>query len=294
MDRRGIFLVTIMGVSLYMLHILSTQFPVIHTHITNNYLKQENITDTLAISPRSLKDSFGFLEYSDVQWKRMRSVHLAQSRRQRGVQSDSGRKFFQSNWEPTISCAMQQRIGPVGDGGKWVCDAYRIAQAEECNVVSIGSNNDWSFEIAVHKLNPVCKIFTFDHTITPHNKPPYVTFMKFGIGPTDTGQILTVSNALWKIGLHMKKVDIFKIDCEGCEKYIYPSFGQFDLRQILMEVHKSNWPVNSLFEGMLSAGYAIFHKEPNTMGCGGDCIEYGFLKLKHGFATNLQTIDTHR
>ena len=38
-----------------------------------------------------------------------------------------------------------------------------------------------SFELAVHKLNPRCKIFTFDHTITPRNVPPYVTFLKFGL-----------------------------------------------------------------------------------------------------------------
>mmetsp|Transcript_9038 Transcript_9038/g.22312 ORF Transcript_9038/g.22312 Transcript_9038/m.22312 type:complete len:311 (+) Transcript_9038:103-1035(+) len=234
----------------------------------------------------SSQDSSGFLEYNDDQWMRMRGVHQAQSLRQHGlgIQSTSGRKFFQANWEPTLSCAFEQRLGKIGDGGKWVCDAYRIAEAEMCNVVSIGSNNDWSFEQAVHKLNPRCKIFTFDHTITPHNVPAYVTFHKIGLGTSDNGPLLTVGSALRKIGLENKTVDIFKIDCEGCERNIFLEFLKPDLRQILIEVHSANWPVNSFFEAMNSAGYVIFHKEPNTYGCGGNCIEYGFLKLKPEFA----------
>ena len=231
----------------------------------------------------SSRDSSGFLEYSDKQWMRMRAVHRAQSLRQRGRKSQVGKVFFQYNWEPTLSCAFEQRIGVMGDGGKWVCDAYRIAEAEMCNVVSIGSNNDWSFEKAVHKLNPRCKIFTFDHTIIPRNVPAYVTFHKIGIGPSDNGPLLTVGSALRKIGLENKTVDIFKIDCEGCEKNIFLEFLKPDLRQILIEVHSANWPVNSFFEAMNSAGYVIFHKEPNTYGCGGNCIEYGFLKLKPEF-----------
>jgi hypothetical protein len=232
----------------------------------------------------SSRDSSGFLEYSDKQWMRMRAVHRAQSLRQHGRLSRVGKDFFQYNWEPTLSCAFEQRIGAMGDGGKWVCDAYRIAEAEMCNVVSIGSNNDWSFEQAVHKLNPRCKIFTLDHTIIPRNVPAYVTLHKIGLGSSDNGPLLTVGSALRKIGLENTTVDIFKIDCEGCERNIFQEFLKPDLRQILIELHKANWPVNSFFEAMNSAGYVIFHKEPNTYGCGGNCIEYGFLKLKPEFA----------
>jgi len=137
----------------------------------------------------------------------------------------------------------------------------------------------------MHKLNPRCKIFTFDHTITPRNIPAYVTFHKFGLGARDHGPLLTVDSALRKIGLQDKTVDIFKIDCEGCEKDIFPGFLKPDLRQILIEVHMfTRWNVNSFFEAMTSAGYVIFHKEPNTYGCKGNCIEYGFVKLKQVFA----------
>ena len=228
--------------------------------------------------------SYGFLEYSDSQWGKMVAVHRAQSRRQYGRATTDGKTYFQYNWEPTLSCALEQRIGSMGDGGKWVCDAYKIAEAEECNVVSIGSNNDWSFEEAVHQLNPRCKIFTFDHTSAGVGRPPYVTFHKIGIGDRDSGPFLTVGSALRKVGLENKMIDLFKIDCEGCEKRIFPGLLKPFLRQILIEVHSANWGVNGFFEAMTEAGYVIFHKEPNTWGSGGECAEYSFLKMDPGFA----------
>jgi hypothetical protein len=32
-----------------------------------------------------------------------------------------GRKWFQTHWEPCDVCCHSERIGPAGDGGKWVC-----------------------------------------------------------------------------------------------------------------------------------------------------------------------------
>jgi hypothetical protein len=227
----------------------------------------------------SSQDSDGYLQYTDEQWVRMRAIHQAQSRRQNGRESQVAPEFFQYNWEPTLSCALEQRIGLMGDGGKWICDAYRLAAAEECNVVSIGSNNDWSFEQAIFRLNPHCKIFTFDHTIVPVNVPAYVNFHKIGLGSSDNGQILTLASALKEVGLENKTVDIFKIDCEGCEREIFSEFLNLNLRQILIELHSAYWDVNSFFNALAAHGYVIFHKEPNTYGCAGYCIEYGFIKI---------------
>lgn len=51
--------------------------------------------------------------------------------------------------------------GKVGDGGKWICDAHRIREQEECLVYSIGSNNDFSFEASVLKdIGQHCEIHT--------------------------------------------------------------------------------------------------------------------------------------
>lgn len=249
-------------------------------------LNHFNCTEVIVAPPHELlssMDSSGFLQYTDEQWVRMRAVHRNQSLKQKGLESVIGSEFYQFNWEPTLSCAMEQRIGIMGDGGKWICDAYKVAEAEECNVISVGSNNDWSFEEAMHLLNPRCKIFTFDHTIIPSNVPPYVSFHGIGLGSNDTGKLLTLKSALRLIGLEDKTIDIFKIDCEGCEKDIFREMLKPDLRQILIEIHGASWNVHAFFEAMTSAGYVIFHKEANTYGCRGDCIEYGFIKLKIGF-----------
>ena len=64
---------------------------------------------------------------------------------------------------------------------------------------------------------------------------------------------------------------------------VYPEFTKGFIRQVLVEVHMrpqtTPVQVNAMFEHMRANGYVIFHKEPNTSGCAGDCIEYAFLKL---------------
>mmetsp|Transcript_13637 Transcript_13637/g.21609 ORF Transcript_13637/g.21609 Transcript_13637/m.21609 type:complete len:244 (-) Transcript_13637:78-809(-) len=184
------------------------------------------------------------------------------------------------------------------DGGKWVCDAYRISELQSCIVISIGSKNDWTFEEAVHHLNPVCRIYTFDHTITPRNKPDYVTFQQLGLAVDNNAdaKLVTLHRALASVGLqNSEKIDLFKIDCEGCEYDIFPQFFNVvpALRQVLIELHgvtakNSDTHVNQIFNGFMDNGYAIFHKEPNTLGCKGSCIEYGFIKLAKGFSDGLQ------
>lgn len=229
----------------------------------------------------SLQESFGFLQYSDEQWRRLRVIHAAQSTRQRGDKSRACNGYYQNNWEPTFSCAFEQRAGSVGDGGKWVCDAYRIAEMQHCNIVSVGSRDDWSFEEAMHKLNPRCKIFTFDPTTNAHGKPDFVSFYKIGLG-VGGGSLVSLSNMLNVAGLQNSTVDVFKIDCEGCEWSIWPSFSQVFFRQVLIELHGCA-NADAFFEGMAANGYVIFHKEPNIAWSNGDCIEYGFLKLAPTF-----------
>jgi hypothetical protein len=52
--------------------------------------------------------------------------------------------------------------------------------------VFIGSNNEFSFEAAVHDLNPACEIHTFDHTVDAESvagSPPFLRFHPFGVAP---------------------------------------------------------------------------------------------------------------
>jgi hypothetical protein len=56
------------------------------------------------------------------------------------------------------------------------------------------------------------------------------------------------------------------------------------IRQIQRELHEGTGgeaPVSaqSFMLFLKSKGYVIFHKEANTLGCGGKCVEYAFLLL---------------
>ena len=244
--------------------------------------KSKKMIET-AVFEKSMAESFGFLKYAESKWVLKKQIHASQLKRQHGQQDALGRVFFQYNWEPTWSCGFEQRMGSISDGGKWVCDAYRIAEAGECNILSVGSNNDWSFETAMHALNPRCRIHTFDHTSGPAGKPAYAKFYATCLGSADSGSVRTMDGILRMAGLENKTVDILKIDCEGCEFDVYSEFTKGFIRQVLVEVHMrpqtTPVQVNAMFEHMHTNGYVIFHKEPNTSGCGGDCIEYAFLKL---------------
>ena len=254
--------------------------------LLGNYFHPQKKASYQKLKGISVRESYGFFEYSDEQWERKKSNHRRQKQRQRGQipsnkKNNSGRIFYQYNWEPSWSCGYEQRIGKIGDGGKWVCDAFKIEEALDCNVLSIGSNNDWSFEEAIFQLNPLCKIYTIDHTIVPKNKPSFVNWYNVGLGATKHDLISTMDEILQITGLSNSSIDILKIDCEGCEWRVYQDFFKGFFRQIMIELHDvgKNFEVNNFFEAMNDNGYVIFHKEPNTFGCSGDCIEYSFIRL---------------
>ena len=230
-------------------------------------------------SSKSLIGSYGFLDIKDTDWDLKRAIHMRQSAKQRGDHFLSGRDYFTNNWEPTTTCNFEERIGSQGDGGKWVCNPQGLKT--RCNVISIGSDNDFSFEEALHALNPACEIHTFDHTIEP-NAPAFVHFHPFGIGDTQTGRLLTMDGIIQMAGFTHKEIDIVKIDCEGCEIEVFPDMMGRPIRQILMEVHGwgsvSQYDMDDLFETMGRNKYVIFHKEAN-LNTKGECVEYGFVNM---------------
>ena len=55
--------------------------------------------------------------------------------------------FFQLHYEPTFSCTLEERVGPIMDGGKWICDPPALQHPpQRCLVYSIGSEKDTLFE----------------------------------------------------------------------------------------------------------------------------------------------------
>lgn len=204
--------------------------------------------------------------------------------------------WYQNNWEPSFTCLHERRLGLWGEGGKWVCDPHRIstsASKQGCLVFSVGSNNDFSFEEAVLRgIAEDCEIHTFDHTIgeAPSNLPANrnVHFHPWGLAPSDQApNMKKMATIVRELGHDGREIDIFKIDCEGCEWETVKSWFRSGarIRQVLVEVHASTndalpLPALEFMSFMKQQGYVIFHKEPNIAWSGGNCIEYAFLLLE--------------
>lgn len=212
-----------------------------------------------------------------------------------------------------------------GDGPKWVCDPHRIVEKQrrrssnnnnKCLVYSIGSNGDFQFETALQLLlgRGVCEVHIFDMDDFSKEMQEWANrynvtdlyFHKWGLttnsttGPTNTSKsnhnhtFKSISDIVQELGHATRKViDIFKIDCESCEWDTFyewldeESLKMPRLQQILVELHRSPpTKVLPFFNALRQHGYAIFHKEANIQHSHGNCIEYGFLKLKPTFFQN--------
>ena len=208
--------------------------------------------------------------------------HKQQMKHQIVTNDRVGRRFFQRNWEPSYSCTALARFGCPGDGGKWICDPHHFLM-DKCVVYSFGSNDEFSFEEAIHHFNPECRIYTFDpFSSQPVNKPDFVKFYPWGIGARDSAKdfIFTLPTIMRK--LHHKNITILKVDCEGCELELdAPSFPAHKgaIQQIQMEVHFDGMPerVHRLFNFLTSIGYAIFNKEANIQYSDGNAVEFSLL-----------------
>ena len=78
----------------------------------------------------------------------------------------SGGKWFQTYWEPCLACSNEERIGRIGDGGKWICNPQTMLKHNNCLVLSIGSGNHFDFEYEL--INRYgCHVHIFDHTSSP-------------------------------------------------------------------------------------------------------------------------------
>lgn len=221
---------------------------------------------------RSHAESYGFFpDIRDADWCRLKHRARNTPNHLRSGGSEQAPAWYQNNWEPTFTCFGEKRQG-MGDGPKWICDPHRLKTIDNCVVYSIGSNNEFDFESNfIHETN--CEIHTFDPTSSFSNKPPGVTFHQYGLADKSYGRYKTLQDITQQLG--HTHIDIFKIDCEGCEWATFQQwFEHMQPTQVLVELHSgttgaSPVPAERFMRYMRKHGYAVFHKEPNTLGCGG-------------------------
>jgi hypothetical protein len=215
-------------------------------------------------------------------------------------------RTFWDKYEPEAICFDDERFGgsvrykSIGDGPKFVCGVDFIAKKaknEGCLVYSVGSNNDISFEKAV-KAHMGCEIHTFDPTVPEANFVGHdvATFHEWGFGE-DNSELgpayKSAATVIKELGHTGRAIDIFKIDCEGCEVMVMAPLlesianGDVQVNQVQIELHQlegfasDGAALENFFGAVDKANFRIFHKERNQWGCQGyRCLEYSLVNEK--------------
>lgn len=266
-------------------------------------LKQELEKDLLSLvapdSGKSWAESYGFIHVSDKDWAEMKTAYHREIKKYWTADPRftpnsnlTSHFYYQWLWEPNFSCPHAERIG-YGEGGKWICNVDAISAQEKCTMISIGSNNDFSFELEVLKRIPHCEIHVFDHTIKNPSRLPKNLINYHSIGLAEKTEVIGNDTFMGLQDIHKdilkgQDIDILKIDCEGCEWSTYKSWFSREspfARQVLLEVHKGDATKSPFFSFMAENHYVTTMKEPNVAFSVGDdlCLEFAFLKLHPSF-----------
>jgi Methyltransferase domain len=205
-----------------------------------------------------------------------------------------------------------------------------------CLVYSIGSNGNYIWEDALFDvLGNDCEIHIFDPD--PFDRPGMAIkknmhFHQWGLGSSYSmewmdhqrrpknkkkrGQLkqnktyYSFQEIQKRLGHENSTIDLFKIDCEGCEWHTYKDWIKADLRQILIETHElptslhekrtifGVLPAESaseVFDTFYNNGFVLFFKEVNTMKGYGFSSEWSFLKLNGDFfRMNKQSMESRK
>lgn len=149
------------------------------------------------------------------------------------------------NWDPYFHCPRLKKVGGLGDGPKWTCDPDRLRHValersdKSCLIYSIGSNGNFAFEDALSEWvgkgpygRPLCEIHVFDPGDYQRDKTlmesKNMHFHQWGLTSDSRtayrpaarrgeGEYISFQEIKRRLGHMGRKVDIFKIDCEGCE-----------------------------------------------------------------------------
>lgn len=186
---------------------------------------------------------------------------------------------------PVIQCPAQifESFGK-GDGEKHICGSMKD---DDCVVISIGSHNEWDFELALIAKYPHCKVHTFDcyvRAMVPASIRSQVTFHPVCAGPQDKvdggKQFMSWGSIVKKIGLQ-KPPTAMKMDIEGFEWTVIPAIIKSNVmvpESFSFELHydtsiqevpwkgrlKSSPEIGLFMELLYSLGYALVDRHDNV------------------------------
>lgn len=274
-------------------------------------------------------ESFGFFDDIDnITWQRHKN--RAQSEpiynQPESPNARSGKMawWLLANVDPMFTCPNLRRVGGHGDGPKWTCDPHRLAKQPDCLIYSVGSRGIYRFEdgiIAILQQQnsripahdewfPNCEIHVFDpdpqyarEDDAVKNNIHYhpwglrtsvdATFHR-GVFP-EHFEFLSFQEIQKRLGHENRRIDILKIDCEGCEFTTYKDWLQstVDIRQVLVETHRLPAVPSQFFDRFFDMGFVPFSKEanshPNAMPSG-EYFEWAWIRLHPDFLNRTSSL----
>lgn len=277
-------------------------------------MESETVLQNRAISP-TIKTQ---LERSELIWKR--SLHQRQAWISTVVGTSNNLSLvnpwdekhyvlFWNYFPPSFNCPYSvQRVGFIGDGGKWVCGLELYEQDENvksggggnkpCIIYSFGVANESSFE-AEMLARTDCLVYAYDYSVKTIGFPveptnPRVTFKAVGIGNKNLGKFRTLKYLMEQNGHEW--IDILKMDIEGgeyaaldkvMEDFTPPPHNHLPFGQLLLEVHVEGKIFPKFlrwWERLEARGLRAFHSEVNHAACAfsyakPNFVEYSFLNI---------------
>ncbi|KXH49507.1 hypothetical protein CSIM01_03795 [Colletotrichum simmondsii] len=236
---------------------------------------------------------------------------------------DESLRFWYTIWDlfpATYTCPWDvQRVGKLGDGGKWICGmskyerAKRKSRASEkpIRIYSFGIGDDSSFEAEMLNRSRAAEMYGFDDTVDGWGKgleayPNRTHFFKTAVAEYDyydekyQTEFLSIKSIMKKLGHDY--VDLIKMDIEGDEFPTLESFledyakgGELEgkevpVGQMVIEIHvPEKGPKVSQFaewwERIEEVGFRPVWSEANllavTVGDGKPCcFEYTWINQR--------------
>ncbi|KAL4078085.1 methyltransferase domain-containing protein [Scleroderma citrinum] len=211
-----------------------------------------------------------------------------------------------SFFPPSFDCPHEtERIGALGDGGKWTCGVSRLEHKPDCIVYTFGMYYETSFEAEMVERTRHCQVWGYDYRSTSfgsHKLNNYrAHFFPYGLanvdahGPHDEHKLYTLKT-LMETNKH-SYIDVLKIDLEGWEFEVlsqiiqpYIASGEpLPFGQLLIEIHtweKKFEDFLTWWELLEAAGLRPFMTEVNLVyqnynrGKSTDLAEFSFINIK--------------
>lgn len=211
-----------------------------------------------------------------------------------------------SFFPPAFDCPHElERIGALGDGGKWACGMSRLEHKPDCIIYTFGMNYATTFEAELLERTRHCQVWGYDYrsnSFGSHIKNSYrAHFFSWGLANFDSHEShnnpkLYTLKTLLETNKH-DHIDVLKIDIEGWEfdtlsQIIQPyiSSGEpLPFGQLIVEIHAWDKKFENFlpwWEMLEQAGLRPFMNEINLVyqnynrGKDTDLAEYSFINIK--------------